>query len=276
MEETGINPIEYHPWKGERTAQNLRLYVIARTVFRHKIRSIGVIILLVLGFMLVHTLNLLMIILVSHERLEGSDMDSYLGSGLFAILAMLLAAVVTSDLISEDLANSSFVLYFSRALKVRDYLVGKAVGALLVMSLMCAFPPVLVALVSIATQTGSDYWYSFGVLGKTALVGALVTLFFVPFGLMISSFTRRKTYAAVGTFMSFFGLAVVAGIFSRFSQGWRVISPIDALSVLFSWLFEGQVPSYVDKGALVLIVASLIIVPAAIVYFRLTRQVVGK
>jgi len=272
----GISPIEYHAWKGERTALNLRFYVIARSIFTHKIRSTGVIILLILGFLLAHTLYLILFILAPHERLEAYDMSDYLGGGLFAVFAMLLAAVVTSDLISEDLASNSFVLYFSRALKIRDYLVGKAAGALLVMSLLCTFPPVLVAFISIATQTGDDYWYSFGILGKTALVGVLVTVFFVPFGLMISSFTKRKSYAAVGTFMSFFVLAIVAGIFSGFSEGWVVVSPIDSLSILFRWFFEGDVPSYVDRGALLMIVAALIIVPAAVVYFRLTRQVVGK
>jgi ABC-type transport system involved in multi-copper enzyme maturation permease subunit len=272
----GINPIEYHPWKGVRTAQNLRLYVIARSVIRHKIGSLGVIILLVIGFLLVHAFSLITIILVNHEKLEASQMNSYLGGGLFVIFSMLLAAIVTSDLISEDIASSSFVLYFSRALKVRDYLAGKAAGALLVMSLFCALPPILVAFVSIATQTGGDYWHSLGILGETALVGALVTIFFVPFGMMISCFTRRKSYAAVGTFMSFFVLVVVAGLFSQFSRGWRVISPIDALAYLFSWFFGEPVPSYVDKGALGLIVASLIIVPAVVVYYRLTRQVVGK
>jgi ABC-type transport system involved in multi-copper enzyme maturation permease subunit len=272
----GINPIAYHPWKGERTAHNLRLYVIARSVFQHKLRSTGVIVLMVIGFMLVHTLNLFTIVLVPHARLEGSDMTSYLGSNLFAILSMLLAAVVTSDLISEDLANSSFVLYFSRALKVRDYLVGKTAGALIVMSLFCALPPILIACVSIATQSGNDYEHSLGVLGETVLVGVIITLFFVPFGLMISSFTKRKSYAAVGTFMSFFGLAVVAGIFSSFARGWRIVSPVDALPILFKWLYGGQVPDYVDKGALVAIVASLIIVPVAILYYRLTRQVIGK
>ena len=272
----GINPIEYHPWKGNRTAQNLRLYVIARSVFRHKTRSIGVIILLILGFLFVHTLNLILIIIVPHEGLEGSDMSSYLGNGTFVVFAMLLAAVVTSDLISEDLANSSFVLYFSRALKIRDYLAGKAAGALLVMGIFCALPPVIVAFVSLLTQTGDDYWHSLGVLGETALVGGLVTLFFVPFGLMISSFTRRKSYAAVGTFMSFFVLFIVSNVFYEFDKGWRIISPIDSLSILFTWLFEGDVPSYINEGALLAIVASLIIVPAAVVYFRLTRQVVGK
>lgn len=272
----GINPIEYRPWKGERTAQNLRFYVIARSIIRHKVRSLGVIALLVLGFLLVHTQYLIMIVLVSHESLTASDMNTYLGSGFFAIFAMLLAAVVTSDLIAEDLASNSFVLYFSRALKIRDYLAGKTIGALAVMSLLCAIPPVIVAFVSIATQTGDDYSDSLGILGKTALVGAFVTLFFVPYGLMLSSFTKRKSYAAVGTFMSFFVLAIVATLFSEFAQGWRVISPIDSLSFLFSWVFEGDVPSYVDKGALVAILASLIIVPAAVVYFRLVRQVVGK
>jgi len=272
----GISPIEYRPWKGARTAQRLRLYVIARSVWGHKLKSPGVLALLILGFLFVHTLSLIFIILVPHERVEASDMADYLGSGLFATFAMLFAAVVTSDLISEDLANNSFVLYFSRALKVRDYLAGKAAGALLVMSLLCVFPPFIVALVSMATQSGGDYLYSFGVLGKTVLVGVLVMVFFVPFGLMISSFTKRKSYAAVGTFMSFFVLALVAGIFSDFERAWNVVSPINALSYFFGWILEGEVPTYVDEAALVMIVASLIVVPAALVYFRLSREVVGK
>ena len=276
MERTGISPIEYRPWKGERTAQRQRLYVIARNVFRHKLKSPGVLVLLILGFLFVHTISLVFFILVPHDRVDPSAMNDYLGSGFFATFAMLFAAVVTSDLISEDLANSSFVLYFSRALKIRDYLGGKAVGALLVMSLMCAFPPVLVALVSMVTQGGGDYVYSFGVLGKTALVGLIVTVFFVPFGMMISSFTKRRSYAAVGTFMSFFVLALVAGVFSQFEQAWNVVSPINALSYLFGWIFEGVVPSYVDSAALVSIVASLIVVPAALVYFRLSMEAIGK
>ncbi|OGS42219.1 MAG: hypothetical protein A3K67_02455 [Euryarchaeota archaeon RBG_16_62_10] len=272
----GISPIEYRPWKGVRTAQKLRLYVIARSVVKHKLRSAGVIVLLVLGFFLVHTLSLLFIVLLPHEELEASDMNSYLGSGLFATFSMLLAAVVTSDLISEDLSNNSFVLYFSRALKIRDYLTGKAGGALFVMSLVCAFPPVLVATVSMATQTGSDYWGGAAVLGKTALVGLLVTVFFVPFGLMVSSFTKRKSYAAIGTFMSFFVLEIVAQVFSEFDRAWEVVSPIESLSFLFDWVYEGAAPYYVGEGALVGVVSAFIVIPAAVVYLRLVRQVVGR
>ena len=272
----GISPIEYRPWKGQRTAQKLRLYVIARSVWAHKLKSTGVLILLILGFLFVHTLYLVLVILAPHERVEASDMDAYLGSGMFATFAMLLAAVVASDLISEDLANNSFVLYFSRALKVRDYLIGKAAGALLVMSLLCFIPPILVAFVALVTQSGDDYLHSLGILGRTALVGLIVTVFFVPFAMMISSFTKRKSYAAVGTFMSFFVLAIVSGIFYEFDRAWRIISPIDAVSLLSGWILKGYVPGYIDEVFLVSFVASLIVVPIFVVYYRVTMEVVGK
>jgi len=272
----GISPIEYRPWKGQRTAQTLRFYVVARNVLMHKLRSKGVIVILVLGFLLVHAISLIMIVLLSHERLEGDDMNSYLGGGMFATFAMLLAAVVTSDLVSEDLSNNSFVLYFSRALRIRDYLAGKAGGALAVMSFLCLFPPIALAVVSMATQTGDDYLYSAGVLGKTALVGLLVTVFFVPFGLMMSSLTKRKSYAAIGTFMSFFVLTLVAEIFSEFAEEWRMISPLESLSFLFDWIYEGSLPYFVDGGALTLILTSFVIAPAVVVYIRIQRQEVGK
>jgi len=272
----GISPIEYRPWRGTRTAQNIRFYVIARSVLRHKLKSTGVIVLLILGFLFVHVTSLIFTVILPHDRVEPSDMNSYLGGGMFAVFAMLLAAIVTSDLISEDLSNSSFVLYFSRALRVRDYIAGKAGGTLMVMSFMCAIPPVLVAFVSMATQTGGDYLYSTGVVGKTALIGILMTIFFVPFGLMISSFTNRKSYAAIGTFMSFFVLALVAGIFSEFDRAWEVVSPISALSFLCDWVFNGDLPYGIDGGAVALVITSFILVPSMVVYFRLSRQVVGK
>jgi len=96
--------------------------------------------------------------------------------------------------------------------------------------------PVIVAFVSLLTQTATTIG-RLRSFGEDRFVGALVTIFFVPFGMMISCFTKRKSYAAVGTFMSFFVLVVVASLFSEFSRGWRVISPIDGLTYLFSWFF---------------------------------------
>lgn len=272
----GINPIEYSAWKGVRSAQKARMYVIARSVFRHKIRSVGVLVLLIIGFVMLHTFQLLMAVLSPHEVLEADSMYAYMGSGnTLSVFAILLAAVVTSDLISEDLANRSFVLYFSRAVKVTDYLFGKAGATLLVMSIMCAIPPVMVAVASMATQTGDDYAASAGVLGRTAVAGALMTVFFVPYGFMMSCLTNRKSYAAVGTFMSFFVMIIVAEIFAGFDDSWRVISPANSLSYAFGWIFGVDVPDYVNWGALVCFVTGFMAIPAAVVYLRLRKQVVG-
>lgn len=272
----GINPIEYRPWVGQRTAQKARFYVIAISVLNHKIKSVGVIVLLALGFFLVHVMQILTTVFDFHARLEANYMSGYMGDGMLAVFAMLLAAVLTSDLISEDFANSSFVLYFSRAIKVRDYLVGKTGAALVVMGMLCAIPPVLVGIVAIATQTGDDYWHSAGILGRTLVAGILVTVFYVPYGLMISSLTRRKSYAAVGTFMSFFALTLVSGIFSEFDPAWSVISPVESLSHAIDWIFGIDLPEEIPGAALAAFIAAFIVVPSLIVWTKIQRQVVGK
>ncbi|MCJ7489722.1 MAG: hypothetical protein MUO87_06230, partial [Thermoplasmata archaeon] len=137
----GINPIKYHPWRGERAAQNLRVYVILRNTFRHGTKSMGVKALLILAFMLLYAFQLITVPMSPHERLEAEEMNANFNRFTLAIFALLLAAVVTSGLISEDLSGSSFVLYFSRAIRTRDYIIGKSGGATLVMSLLCTIPP---------------------------------------------------------------------------------------------------------------------------------------
>ena len=271
----GINPIQYRPWKGDRSAQDLRVYVILRSVFRHGLKSTGVKILLILGFFLIFAFQLIFVVLMPHERLEAEDMNASL-SGFLAIFAMLLAAVVTSDLISEDLSNSSFVLYFSRAIRTRDYIAGKTGGALVIMAILCAIPPTLIAVVATLTQSGNDYWHSVTVIGRTVVAGALATVFYVPYGIMMSSFTRKKSYAAVGTFMSFFVLTIVAGIFSEFASEWRIISPVESLVFSFDWIYGQALPSYISKGALATFLALFMLVPAVVTYLRVMRQAVGR
>ncbi|HIH01756.1 TPA: ABC transporter permease subunit [Thermoplasmata archaeon] len=203
-------------------------------------------------------------------------MSSNFNATGLSLFAMLLVAVITSDLISEDLSNRSFVLYFSRAVRTRDYLIGKAGGAVIVMGLLCFLPPMLLAVVSILTQSGGDYWSSLKVLGSTIVAGALVTVFFVPFGLLMSSITRRRSYAAVGTFMSFFVLTIISGAFSEFDRAWRVISPAESLSFAVDRIFGQNLPSYIDGGALFLFLALFILVPSFVVYWRVHSQAVGR
>ncbi len=272
----GINPIEYRPWKGERTALNLRVYVILRSVFRHAIKSVGVKVLLILAFLIVYAFQFAVTILMGNDTLTARDMSGDFNAMGLALFAMLLTAVITSDLISEDLSNRSFVLYFSRAIKTTDYLVGKAGGAVMVMGLLCFLPPILLAVAAILTQSGGDYWSSIKVLGRTVVAGAFATLFFVPYGLMMSSLTRRRSYAAVGTFMSFFVLTIISGAFSEFHDGWRVISPAESVSFAVDWIYGLDLPSYVNGAALLAFIVSFTVVPSLILYLVVHRQAVGR
>ena len=272
----GIEPIEYRPWKGERSAQGARLYVIARSIIRHKLKSAGVLVLLILGFLMLHVLQMILMILIPHETLEAQTMYDYMGSGgAFVIFGVLLAAVVTSDLIADDLAHSSFVLYFSRAIRVRDYLAGKSAAALFVMALLCFFPPIGVALAAIATQSGDAYSGSAEVLGRTVAAAAVATVLFVPYGLLMSSLTKRRSYAAVGTFMSFFALTIVSQIFSEFDRAWEAISPMDSLGYAYAWIFGVELPGDMSGWVVLTFLAGLVAVPSAVVYLKLKNHVVG-
>jgi ABC-type transport system involved in multi-copper enzyme maturation permease subunit len=272
----GINPIQYRAWKGERTALNLRVYVILKSIFRHGLKSVGVKALLIVAFLLVYAFQFVSLMLFGHETLDAEEMNSNFNAAGLALFAMLLAAVITSDLISEDLSNRSFVLYFSRAVKTRDYLIGKAGGAILIMSLLCFLPPVLLAVASILTQSSGDYWSSTKVLGSTVAAGALATVLFVPFGLMISSITRRRSYAAVGTFMSFFVLTIISGLFFDFDSVWSVVSPTGSLSSAVGWMYGQDLPTGISGGALFAIIASWTIFPTVVLYWRVHRQAVGR
>jgi ABC-type transport system involved in multi-copper enzyme maturation permease subunit len=276
VREVGISPIQYRSWKGERTALNLRVYVILRSVFRHGLKSLGVKVLLILAFLLVYAFQFVFVLTQPHETLEARDMNGDFNAGGLAIFALLLTAVITSDLIAGDLSNRSFVLYFSRAIKTKDYIVGKAGGAILIMSLLCVIPPVLLAMVSILTQSGNDYWSSIKVLGRTVVAGALATVFFVPYGLMMSSLTKRRSYAAVGTFMSFFALMIISATFSEFDSAWRVISPDISLSCAVDWIFGQNLPSNIGGGAVFAFMTSFVMVPALVLYWIVWRQAVGR
>jgi ABC-type transport system involved in multi-copper enzyme maturation permease subunit len=202
--------------------------------------------------------------------------EGYLKNILFAIFTLLLAAIICSDIIADDLANSSFVLYFSRPTRVIDYFVGKFTGLFFVMSIFCIIPPILYVLVMIGTQSGSDYGGGLTILGKTILMGIFTAIFFLPYGLMVSSFTKRKSYAGVSIFGSFFVLTIISGIFSQFNDKWNLINPFNMLTYTYDLLFGRSLQFGLENYQLATVILAIIIIPTFIVYIRLRRLGVGK
>jgi ABC-type transport system involved in multi-copper enzyme maturation permease subunit len=277
---TGINPIGYRPWTGERTRHLYRLYVISRSIFTEKIRSKGVLVLLFIGIILVHALPLIFMSLVPHEGLTSDDMidgeNSVFGGGLFLILSLLLAAVVSSDLISRDLSDNSFVLYFSRPIRPLDYLVGKLAGGFAVMSIFCLVPVIIFGVAIIATQSGSEYLESLGVLGLAAVAGVFTSIFFLGFGTMLSSVTKGRAYAGVGTFVAFFILSLISEMFSNIDVNWRLANPFNLLPYTYGMIFGRGLPEELNPGIYWAVLISILILPLLIAYWRIYVKAIGK
>jgi ABC-type transport system involved in multi-copper enzyme maturation permease subunit len=277
---SGINPIGYRPWTSERTRHLYRLYVMSRSIFAEKIRSKGVLILLFIGIILVHAFPLIFKVLIPHEGLTSGDMiggdSSIFGGGLFLLLTMLLAAVVTSDLISRDLSDNSFVLYFSRPIRPVDYLIGKVGGGFGIMSMFCLLPVMVFGIAIIATQSGSDYLASLEVLGLSLVAGALTSLFFLGFGMMLSSITRSRAYAGVGTFVSFFVLSIISGVFSNVDPNWQLANPFNLLQYTYGIIFGEGLPEELLPGLYWAVLISILVVPLLLAYWRIYSKAVGK
>ncbi len=276
MAGTGIDPIRYRPWTGKRTAKRERILVISNTLFRKKMRSKWVILLMVLGYLGVWAIPIIFNSLNAHESLDRETMAEQMGSEIFFLFTVLLASLVCSDTISEDLRSNSFVLYFSRAIRKEDYLAGKILGIFMAMALFCLVPAVIMAAALLGTQYGSDYLGGFGVLGLTAVAGLATTLFLIPISLMISSFTARKSFAAIGTFMTFFVLGIIGSIFAEFDANWSMIDPGSLLAYFSDWLYGLGIPNDVSGGLLVAMICIFTAVPLALVYLRIRNKAVGK
>ncbi|MFC1755052.1 ABC transporter permease [Thermoproteota archaeon] len=275
----GINPIRYSPWTGKKTSHLRRLYVIFKLVFAEKIRSKAFLILLIIGIIIIYVPPLITSLFLPHETLTSEALiggeNPVIGPGL-VLFSMLIAAIVSSDLISQDLSNSSFVLYFSRPIRPLDYLIGKMMGGFTIMSLFCLIPIIIYGTVVIGTQSGSEYLESLEVLGRAAFAGILTSIFFLGLGTMLSSVTKSRSYAGVGTFVSFFVLSLISGMFQGIDVNWRLVNPLELLQFSYGMIFDVGLPDDINLNIYWTILLSILIIPPVIAYWRIQRKAIGK
>lgn len=283
----GIERLKYKPWQGERNSQLHRIYAMVKKVFKHKTKSKGFLLFLIIGIVLVHVFPIITNSLTPHSMLtpammvfeggvEGSQEAGYLTGGLFPLFTLLIAAVVCSDLVSQDLKDNSFILYFSRPIKAWDYVLGKVGGSFTILGLFCLLVPIIFCLAVIGTQSGGDYLGSLEVLGSTVVAGSLTVFIFGFYGTMISSLTERRSFAGVGAFVSFFVLGIVSDIFSEVGANWELLDPFNVLNYSYRLIYGFELPSGVDLSLFWLAFALLIIVPPIVLYYRIRRRVFGR
>src|SRR3989440_5373853 len=198
-------------------SQRVRAIII--TGLRREFRRPAAIVVTGMGATLV-TISSIVTVLFSRFFLPpGAKLDlSYFAvpasNGAILFFVTLMAAIIGSGLIADDLHSMALTLYLSRPITHADYLLAKAAILAPLVSMITVLPLVLTPLV--AALLGLFSWtIALQAIGLSILVGALLTVFCTSVALFLSSLTRRRSIAAAGVFAVNFGLSIPAGKFGR-------------------------------------------------------------
>jgi hypothetical protein len=210
-----IYTLGYERYQGSRRDLGTRFWIIARTVIRQAWKSTwGVKLPLVAAAMVVMGGSVAMwflrhdifdmVRLVATARgmrdeIPGPEMALYWSMLFFSFLAFVLTTTVACRAIADDLRMGSFQFYFSRPLRVSDYVAGKLAGVLVVIGMPMLGGPVILALVRLLFASGAaDAWAHADVLPRAVAVGVVGTVAYAIVGLALGALVGRRVWAQAG------------------------------------------------------------------------------
>src|SRR2546426_2135475 len=197
-------------------AQRVRAIII--TGLRREFRRPAAIVVTGIGAALVTISSIVTVLFSPFFLPPGAKLDlSYFAvpasNGAILFFVTLMAAIIGSGLIADDLHSMAFTLYLSRPITHSDYLLAKAAILAPLVSMITVLPLVLTPVV--AALLGLFSWtIALEAVGLSFLVGALLTVFCTSVALFLSSLTRRRSIAAAGGFFFHFCLSIPAGVFA--------------------------------------------------------------
>src|SRR3989441_3529374 len=192
-----------------------RVRAIIATGLRREFRRPAAIVVIAIGVAFT-TITSIVLVLFASFLLPGQPLNlSFFAlpasNGFVLFFVSLMAAIIGSGLIADDLHSMAFTLYLSRPITHMDYLLAKAAILAPLVSMTPFLPLLLTPLV--AALLGLFSWtIALQAIGLSILVGALLTVFCTSVALFLSSLTRRRSIAAAGVFAVNFGLSIPAGI----------------------------------------------------------------
>jgi ABC-2 type transport system permease protein len=166
--------------------------------------------------------------------------------GLIFALEGIFVATIAPEMLCGDRRENVLSLYFSRAITRLDYLLAKLCAAA-ILTLTVSLVPVAfywLGLQLLADHPLAAFKDNIGDLGKIAIAGVLIAVYLGALGLMISSFTGRKSIAVAIIIIGFIAISAlaVALYFALDGKSYRhdvlFLSPADTVRGLVQQLFE--------------------------------------
>ncbi len=181
----------------------------------------------------------------------------------------LIAAVVGSGLIADDVHTMALTLYLSRPITQADYLTAKGLVLGPLISLVAVLPLVLTPL--LGGLLGLVPWdIALAALGLSIGLGLLLTAFYGAVTLFLSSLTSRKAYAAAGVFAVTFGLTIPAQILYEAVGNPSILyaSPLQDFLAVARAAFRAP-PGVIDWAPALAILLGVTFLSAALTYVRM-------
>lgn len=195
--------------------------------------------------------------------------------------AFILTLTIASTSIARDQESGAFSFYFSRPVRPRDYVIGKLVGMVAIMSTALLAGPLLLAVFRVAVSDDMDErlrvlpW-----IGRTVLIGVLGAVVYAASPMAMSALIGRR-WVALGAWAGYWviGIAMVAGVASLGYKPLFAIDPgiaIDNLALRL-WGLEGKGQGVgVNLIACVVSLCTHAAVMIGILYWRVSRQVASS
>lgn len=265
----------YTRYEGTYTPEASRWGVIARRMLRMSARQWWAILLLIavvlptLGAGIVMWLHSkLMAMAPPGAKIEPPDVyvlwiaTSAWGTLLIAFLLALFAGAAQ---VADDARAGAFQFYFARPVTREQYLVGKLVPVLTLVTFVCVLPPLILALLRLALlQNGDEVLHKLPLVGSAIAFGLIEALVLAVPAMAISSLSRRRVYVQGGYATLFLLPWIVGGIFAaRLRSPWPSLLSIPTqLENLAYFVYrmpppenERLLPAWVSAAVLAALVA---------------------
>ncbi len=250
----------YTPYEGPRSRLNTRFMVIPRFAFQEIARSRLFLISVVVALMnpviagiiiyLHHNAGALSLLQINVSDIISIDSFFF----LFMLMrphqwiAVWMALIVGTSLMTKDLAGGALPLYLSRPLRRRDYILGKAMVLVLLISSVTWVPGVLMWLFQVSLVGGEWAAGHTHVLTAMFVVNMVWILVLTLLTLALSAWVRWRPVAGLlllGILTVPVGFARIANEIFELKTDWGVLlSPTDLIGVLRAGMLGDSVPSW--------------------------------
>lgn len=272
----------YRHWDGEYSGHAMRWWTITKSGLRasvsSKVRLTLMLILVVFAWLF--PTGIILFEYAPSAALNFAPQDFHLYFSFSQhLVAMLMAAVVGSGLIANDLGSNALHVYLSKPLRRIDYVVGKTGVAAFWVSTVTVFPALFLyfgALFTMNDRTRPDGMW--GLLGDVVAFELLVLAVFTLVILAISSMTRKWSFALVAWIGLYLGTEAVAGIGRDVSgeDAWQLIGIRGNLVNVAEALFDVEMGSTPGIGPSLLILGALAVAAAVVYVWRIQRLEVAE